>query len=134
MRTLSMIVRIRLTPGPVLGAYPDKRAAARLGVICGQVAVIGYTMSMWKWGVDLGNTDQFTVDSGALPNWQVLHWQVWAGASLAANAIAVRLRRYSEQAPDPRPAQLRPTYRKRMERFPLSPVFQPRLEPQYRAG
>lgn len=63
------------------------------------VALAGYVLAAWRFGADMGWTDEFFISGGLLS-----HWQVWLAMSVGVQLTAVHLDRMRANSGTPESA------------------------------
>jgi len=95
-----MLVRIRLGQGRrVKQNKPEVRVIATgLSVLLQPVVLAAFVLAAWRFGTDLGWTQDFVISSGPLS-----HWQTWLAIALVFQAVVIALNRYGNAKPQPPP-------------------------------
>ncbi|HTP87547.1 MAG TPA: hypothetical protein VMJ34_11365 [Bryobacteraceae bacterium] len=95
-----MLVRIRLGQGRrVKQNKPEVRVIATgLSVLLQPVVLAAFVLAAWRFGTDLGWTQDFVISSGPLS-----HWQTWLAIALVLQAVVIALNRYGNAKPQPPP-------------------------------
>ena len=90
-----MVVRIRFGRGrPVEGRSSKNGRAARIAAsVLTLIAICLASFGMWRIAQDLGWAGDFIITDGLLS-----HWQVWIGAAVLLQVLALRLLSYARDA------------------------------------
>ena len=94
-RRLSMTTGLSAVPASsLLQSALDKTAtishdaALAVSALLTPVAVIALVFGMWRFGTDIGWTEDFVISNGLFS-----HWQIWIALAIALQALASMLSR-----------------------------------------
>jgi hypothetical protein len=71
-----------------LSTVLSRDAAQAAFALLTPVAVIALVLGMWRFGTDLGWTEDFVISNGLFS-----HWQIWIALAIALQALASMLSR-----------------------------------------
>ena len=93
-----MVVRIRLDRGHTVEHRGRNGRAARVAAsVLTLIAICMAVFGVWRVAQDLGWAGDFVIAEGLLS-----HWQVWIGAAILLQWLALRLLTYARSSePDP---------------------------------
>ena len=75
-------------PAALGGVIVSRDAAQAVSALLTPVAVIALVLGMWRFGTDLGWTEDFVISNGLFS-----HWQIWIALAIALQALASMLSR-----------------------------------------